>query len=120
MFRSAKSDLKTYFKGKKVDFSHYKIDLSKYSLPTQKVLKEVRKIPYGETITYKELAKRIGRPRSYRAVANSLKANKAPIIIPCHRVVSVSSLGGYKYGLKIKERLLRLEGAIKEEIRDKS
>lgn len=110
---SKRSDIETYLKGGKIDFSSYKIDLSKYSLLTQKVLEEVRKIPYGETITYKELAKRIGRPKAYRAVAKSLKANKTPVIIPCHRVISVSGLGGYRHGVKIKERLLRLEGAIK-------
>ncbi len=112
MSRCLKSDLESYFQGKKVDFTHYKIDLSKYSPLTQRVLNEVRKIPYGKTITYKELAKRVGRPNAYRAIARSLSCNKTPIIIPCHRVIAASGLGGYKYGVKIKNRLLKLEEAL--------
>ncbi len=76
------------------------------------VWKETMKIPYGEVITYSTLAKRIERENSYRAVGNSLSANPLPIIVPCHRVIaSDGSLGGYSGGIKIKEFLLRLEGA---------
>jgi len=73
---------------------------------------ETMKIPYGETITYSELAKRIHNPKAYRAVGNALGANPLPIIVPCHRVIaSDGSLGGYSGGIKIKEFLLGLEGA---------
>ena len=75
-----------------------------------KVWNEMRKIPYGETITYKELARRIGSPDACRAVANACGANPFPILIPCHRVVaSGGKIGGYTGGLDIKEALLGIE-----------
>ncbi len=78
----------------------------------KKVWRETMKIPYGETITYSTLAKRIRKPNSQRAVGNALGANPLPIIVPCHRVIaSDGSLGGYSGGIKIKEFLLGLEGA---------
>jgi len=78
----------------------------------KKVWSEIAKIPKGETITYKELAKRIGKPKAVRAVANAVGKNPVPIIIPCHRVVkSDGSLGGYsgKGGIKTKRALLKKE-----------
>jgi O-6-methylguanine DNA methyltransferase len=94
--------------------------LKKFDLPIdligtdfqKKVWRETMKIPYGETITYSMLAKKIHRPNSQRAVGNALGANPLPIIVPCHRVIaSDGSLGGYSGGIKIKEFLLGLEGA---------
>lgn len=73
---------------------------------------EAMKIPYGETISYSQFAKKIRKENSQRAVGNALSANPVPIVIPCHRVIaSDGSLGGYSGGIKIKEFLLRLEGA---------
>ena len=67
-------------------------------------------IPYGKTISYAELASRIGQPKAYRAVANACGQNRLPIIIPCHRVIaSGGKLGGYSSGLKRKRWLLRHE-----------
>jgi O-6-methylguanine DNA methyltransferase len=78
-----------------------------------KVWREVRTIPYGTTCSYQDIAERIGHPRAYRAVGAANGANPVPIIIPCHRVVGQDgSLRGYGGGLAMKERLLRLEGAI--------
>lgn len=75
-----------------------------------RVWEELRRIPYGETISYAELARRIGRPRAFRAVANACGANPLPIIIPCHRVVaSGGKPGGYTGGLDIKQTLLAIE-----------
>ena len=75
-----------------------------------KVWSEMRRIPYGETITYKELARRIGSPDACRAVANACGANPFPILIPCHRVVaSGGKIGGYTGGLDIKLALLEIE-----------
>lgn len=75
-----------------------------------KVWNEMRRIPYGETITYKELAQRIGSPDACRAVANACGANPFPILIPCHRVVaSGGRIGGYTGGLDIKLKLLEIE-----------
>jgi methylated-DNA-[protein]-cysteine S-methyltransferase len=77
------------------------------------VWKEIKKIPQGETRSYKQIAKAIGRPKSSRAVANACGKNPYPIIIPCHRVVkSNGSLGGYsgKGGRNKKRELLKKEG----------
>jgi len=75
-----------------------------------KVWRELIKIPYKQTITYKELAKKVGNPKAYRAVANVCAANKLPIIIPCHRVItSGGKLGGYSLGIELKKQLLNLE-----------
>ena len=67
-------------------------------------------IPHGETITYAELARRVGNPRAARAVGAANGANPIAIIIPCHRVVAANGVGGYGGGLEIKRRLLALEG----------
>ena len=79
------------------------------------VWKEISKIPFGETRTYKDLAIAIGKPNSSRAVANACGKNPYPVIIPCHRVIrSDGSLGGYsgKGGVKTKKLLLKREGVI--------
>lgn len=81
----------------------------------QKVWLALTKIPKGTTITYKELARRVGRPRAIRAVANAVGANKLLIKIPCHRVIrSDGSLGGYSGpgGVKSKLALLKKEKAL--------
>ncbi|MBL08746.1 MAG: 6-O-methylguanine DNA methyltransferase [Rhodobiaceae bacterium] len=77
------------------------------------VWEEIKKIPRGETLSYKQIALTIGRPKSSRAVANACGKNPYPIIIPCHRVVkSNGSLGGYsgKGGRNKKRELLKKEG----------
>tara|TARA_B100000530_G_scaffold335720_1_gene288521 strand:+ start:1463 stop:1738 length:276 start_codon:yes stop_codon:yes gene_type:complete len=76
------------------------------------VWKEISKIPFGETRTYKDLAIAIGKPNSSRAVANACGKNPYPVIIPCHRVIrSDGKLGGYSGvgGVKKKKELLKLE-----------
>jgi len=77
-----------------------------------KVWKEISRIPYGETRTYKELAIAIGKPDSARAVANACGKNPYPPSIPCHRVIRTDGkLGGYsgKGGIKAKKKLLKQE-----------
>ncbi len=79
----------------------------------QRVLAIVVKIPRGQTLTYKQVASKAGRPKAFRAVGNILNKNYNQTI-PCHRVVrSDGRIGGYNRGEKIKLRLLRKEGAIK-------
>ena len=79
---------------------------------TQKVLEVVSKIPKGKTLTYKEVAQRVGNPKAYRAVGNILNKNYNPKI-PCHRVVrSDGKIGGYNRGEKKKLTLLKKEKAI--------
>ncbi len=78
----------------------------------QKVLRIVTKIPAGQTLTYKQVAQRAGRPQAWRAVGNILAKNFSPNI-PCHRVVrSDGRLGGYNRGRQVKRKLLKKEGAI--------
>ncbi len=103
--------LSRYFNGRLAKFT-CPIDL--LGTPFQiRVWNEVSKIPYGSTITYKHLAKRAGVPKATQAVGRANGANPLPIIIPCHRVLgSNGALVGYSCGVKTKEFLLRLEGAI--------
>ena len=76
----------------------------------KKVWNTLKKIPYGETRTYKWLAEEIGKPHAFRAVGNALGKNPIPIIFPCHRVIEADgSIGGYSSGVDIKRRLLELE-----------
>jgi len=78
----------------------------------KKVWDELTKIPYGETISYGELANRMGDKNLMRAVAAANGANPIPIIIPCHRVIGADgSLTGYGGGLDVKKKLLELEGS---------
>ncbi len=82
----------------------------------EKVFAVVRKIPKGKTMTYKEVASRIGSPRSYRAVGTVLKSNY-DVAIPCHRVVrSDGGLGQYNRGADKKRLLLTQEGAITKRV----
>jgi O-6-methylguanine DNA methyltransferase len=77
---------------------------------TEKVWKEIAKIPYGQTMNYGEIAKNIGNPKAVRAVGTACGKNNIPLIIPCHRVIkSDGTIGNYAYGPKIKQFLLNLE-----------
>ena len=72
----------------------------------------VRKIPCGKTLTYKEVARRAGRPMAYRAVGNILSTNHDPKI-PCHRVIrSDGKIGNYNRGIRLKLEMLKNEGAL--------
>ena len=74
------------------------------------VLRALQEIPYGETVSYGEIAKQIGRPRAVRAVGAANGRNPLPIVVPCHRVIgSTGDLTGFGGGLDTKEALLRLE-----------
>ena len=76
----------------------------------QRVWEELRRIPAGATCSYGELATRLGKPSASRAVGGANGANNIAVLIPCHRVIAADgSLGGYAYGLTIKEELLRRE-----------
>ena len=107
--------LDEYFAGKRPDF------LPDISLKTTKFRKKVcealAKIPYGRTVTYKQIGNMIteeGKKISYRAIGSAVGHNPISIIIPCHRVVgSDGSLTGYAGGLDRKEKLLKLEGVIR-------
>ncbi len=99
-------DLERYFYGeiRKIRCKYTLINVSDF---TRKVLKIVKRIPYGSVKFYSEIAEILNT--SPRAVGQALKRNPIPVIIPCHRVVSKSGLGGYSAGLRIKMALLELE-----------
>jgi len=102
-----------YFLGKKVLFDLNRLDLSKYTDFQKKVLNTLAGIPYGQTISYKELAKKAGHPKASRAVGNIMAHNRFPLILPCHRVVkSNGKLGCFGYGENYKQRMLKLEKAL--------
>jgi methylated-DNA-[protein]-cysteine S-methyltransferase len=85
------------------------LDLSALTAFQRDVLQASAAIPPGETRTYGDLARRLGRPRASRATGQALSANPFPLIIPCHRVVAAHGLGGYRWGLDLKKKLLDLE-----------
>ncbi len=105
----AVGQLREYFAGRRVEF-----DLPLAPQGTQfqlAVWRELQRIPYGQTVSYGELARRIGNPKASRAVGSANGANQIPIVIPCHRVIAAGGkLGGFGGGLPIKEALLALEG----------
>ena len=107
-FTEAVRQLRTYFSGKLREFD---LPLCLEGTAFQlRVWEGLREIPYGETISYGELARRIGKPEAVRAVGTANGSNPIPIIVPCHRVIgSDGSLTGYGGGLSIKEKLLALE-----------
>jgi methylated-DNA-[protein]-cysteine S-methyltransferase len=117
VLRSAKSveearrELDEYFEGRRRAFD-LALDLRALPPFTVSVLKELARVPYGQTTTYGTLAARVGRPRAARAVGTVMNRNRIPIVLPCHRVVgSGGNLVGYAGGLDRKSALLELEGA---------
>lgn len=108
--KEVERQLRAYFSG----------TLKAFSLPLEikastfqaKVLKRVSQIPYGKTMTYGEVAASVGAPGAARAVGTANACNNIPIVIPCHRVVSSTGIGGYGGGIDLKQRLLELEGAV--------
>jgi methylated-DNA-[protein]-cysteine S-methyltransferase len=107
----AHRELDEYFAGRRRSFD-LALDLRALPPFTVTVLRELTRVPYGETTTYGSLAARVGRPRAARAVGTVMNRNRIPIVLPCHRVVgSTGSLVGYAGGLDRKEMLLELEGA---------
>lgn len=74
------------------------------------VWNELLKIPFGKTLSYKDIAKKVNKPNASRAVGNACGKNPIPIIIPCHRVVAADGkLGGYSGCIDIKKKLLKIE-----------
>ena len=104
----AKKQLEEYFEGKRKEFN---LPLKQEGTEFQKkVWEALEKIPYGETRTYKEVAKMVGNEKASRAIGLANNKNNIPIIVPCHRVIgSNGKLVGYALGLDMKKYLLDLE-----------
>ncbi len=109
VLREARRQLEAYFAGTLRDFD---VPLRLEGTPFRlRVWEQLRKIPYGQVITYGELARRVGQPNAARAVGGANHHNPIAILVPCHRVVAAGgSLGGYGGGLELKRALLKLEG----------
>jgi len=108
--RHGVNQLKKYMKG---ELQRFDCKLDFRGTPFQKrVWSVLAKIPYGQTRSYKEIARAIGHPKAFRAVGNANGRNSIPLIIPCHRVVeSNGRLGGFGHGVKVKKQLLDFEKA---------
>lgn len=107
VFRVAERQLSEYFTGTRTEFD---IPIRPVGTSFQlAVWEQLKNIPYGQVITYGDIAKAIGSPKACRAVGNAVGANPLPIIIPCHRVVAANGIGGFSCGLDIKLELMKIE-----------
>lgn len=111
VFDLTEVQLREYFAGKRKSFT---VPLAPEGTEFQKsVWMQLRKIPFGETITYGEQARRLGKPSAARAVGAANGKNPISILVPCHRVIGATgSLTGFAGGLDVKQKLLALEGAL--------
>jgi methylated-DNA-[protein]-cysteine S-methyltransferase len=101
--------------GVPVDFDDVAIDTMGFTPFGQRVIKQCRRIRFGQTLSYGELARAAGHPRAARAVGTVMAHNRVPIVVPCHRVIaSGGRLGGYgaAAGLRTKRKMLAVEGAL--------
>jgi O-6-methylguanine DNA methyltransferase len=108
--RAAIEQVVGFLEGKR---ERFELNLDLRGTPFQLVVwDELRRIPYGETRSYADVALQVGRPRAVRAVGAANGANPLPLVVPCHRVVATGGkLGGYGGGLELKARLLAMERA---------
>ena len=106
--KEVKNQLAEYFEGRRQSFD---VKLNPKGTEFQKkVWNELLKIPYGKTVSYKDISIKIGNPKACRAVGMANHNNPILIIVPCHRVINENKkLGGYALGLDLKRRLLELE-----------
>jgi methylated-DNA-[protein]-cysteine S-methyltransferase len=102
--------LTDWFAGSRDDFLDVELELDWATPFTRKLVDALRSVPYGETVTYGELAALAGRPGAARAAGTFCARNRFAIVVPCHRVVGAAGLGGYgSLGLEYKQRLLDVE-----------
>lgn len=105
--------LRACFAGEPVDFSGVGLDETGFAPLDVAIWRELRRVPRGATVTYGELAARVGAPRAAQAVGSAMARNPWPIVVPCHRVLAAGgALGGFSApgGTRTKRRLLRMEG----------
>jgi methylated-DNA-[protein]-cysteine S-methyltransferase len=112
--------LERYAQGQLIDLWPFKINLGPTTPYRKRVLETARRIPYGKTMSYGELAARSGKPRAARAVGSAMASNPIALLVPCHRVVAAGgAIGGFscRTGVELKQRLLEMES---QGARDKS
>lgn len=108
--RKALEQLREYFDGLRTEFS-LAVDLRGTHFQ-KSVWNAVARVPHGQTRSYGEIARQIGKPRACRAVGGANRANPLPIVIPCHRIIgSDGSMTGFGGGISLKEKLLKLENS---------
>ncbi|MBI3597110.1 MAG: methylated-DNA--[protein]-cysteine S-methyltransferase [Nitrospirae bacterium] len=108
-FTDLAARLRAYLSGKPVRFNT-RFDLLEGTSFQQKVWRSLRRIPYGQTRSYRSVARSIGHPQSFRAVGGACGNNPVAVLIPCHRVIGADgNLGGFTGGLPIKRWLLQSE-----------
>ncbi len=108
LLKETATQLDEYFAGERTDFDvPMELDGTDFQ---REVWAELARIPYGTTISYGDLARRVGRPNGPRAVGQANGRNPIPIIVPCHRVLARNGIGGYGGGLPMKRALLAVEG----------
>jgi methylated-DNA-[protein]-cysteine S-methyltransferase len=110
-FQEIIRQLDEYFSGARLIF-RTPLDLEQGTPFQRRVWRSLLEIPYGDTVTYKDLARAIGQPSALRAVGSAVGANPVPVLVPCHRVVATGGkLGGFSAGTQLKKKLLNLETA---------
>ncbi|TWT57047.1 Methylated-DNA--protein-cysteine methyltransferase [Thalassoglobus neptunius] len=112
-WKDAHNLLVEYASGEPVDLTQIPVEAGEKTAFQQRVVYQLQKVPYGQVVTYRELAARAGSPGAARAVGNQMAKNCLPLIIPCHRVIgSGGKLGGFSapQGLDMKRHLLSMEG----------
>jgi methylated-DNA-[protein]-cysteine S-methyltransferase len=116
-FERARRELDEFFAGRRREFE-IPLDWSLVKPGfTRSVLENTARIPFGQTVSYKQIAGQAGNERASRAAGTALGSNPLPIVVPCHRVLhSGGGLGGYTGGLEIKRELLMIEGALERPV----
>lgn len=103
--------LRSYFTGARDSFADVRIDLEGYTAFQRAVVETLRNVPWGEVVSYGELAALSGYPNAQRAAGSVCANNRFPLVVPCHRVVAANGIGRYgASGVGYKRRLLELEG----------
>jgi methylated-DNA-[protein]-cysteine S-methyltransferase len=103
--------LGAYFAGERIGFDDVAIDVEGWTTFQRDVMRALRRVPYGEVVSYGDLARIAGYPRAQRAAGTFCAQNRFGIVVPCHRVVGANGIGSYgSLGVDYKQRLLALEG----------
>jgi methylated-DNA-[protein]-cysteine S-methyltransferase len=103
--------LQAYFAGERISFDDVELELDGWTTFQLDVVRALRRVPYGEVVSYGDLARLAGHPRAQRAAGTFCAGNRFAIVVPCHRVVAANGLGSYgSLGPEYKQRLLALEG----------